>query len=235
MTVTRKMAQEVKDIINKKLDELALSLASKDSIEGLRSLILEQNQKILKQNEQISSLQNTIAKQDDIISKMEDKLCILSSSIENIKAQSDNNEQYSRRYCLRISGIDKEHNESSNLCLNKVVEVCKNLDINIDSSDIDRAHRVGKDKRAIIVKFFSFKKRTEVYKARKKENNNVKIYLNLTKARLNLLDGARSMINVNSNIEFVFADINCNPVAKLKNGSFVFFNNLDRIKSILAA
>ena len=96
------------------------------------------------------------------------------------------NEQYSRRYCLRIKGISKEKDESSTKCIDKVVKVCESLKINITKADIDRAHRVGEDRSTMIVKFFSFVKRTSLYKARKdcKDKN---IYLDITKNRLNWL------------------------------------------------
>lgn len=226
---TRKVSQEFESIINKKLNDLATTLATKDSINDLKGLII-------KQNEQICNLQNKINQQDEIISQLNDKIGVLTSSIEAVKLQSDCNEQYSRRYCLRLSGISKdEENENAAECVNKVVEVCKNLNLNINASDIDRAHRIGKDKKSVIVKFFSFKKRTDLYKARKKSTNNrLKIYLDLTKSRLALLDKARTLIDKKSKVEFVFADINCNPCAKLKNGAFVFFNSIDKFYKIIS-
>lgn len=227
---TRKVSQEFESIINKKLNDLASTLATKDSINDLKGLIIQQN-------EQICNLQNKINQQDEIISQLNDKIGVLTSSIEAVKLQSDCNEQYSRRYCLRLSGIskDEERNENATECVNKVVEVCKNLNLDINASDIDRAHRIGKDKKSVIVKFFSFKKRTDLYKARKKSTNNcLKIYLDLTKSRLALLDKARSLINKKSNVEFVFADVNCNPCAKLNNGAFVFFNSIDKFYKIIS-
>ena len=65
-----------------------------------------------------------------------------------------------------------------------------------------------------------------LYKKRKECNH--KIHLDLTKKRLKLLNDARTLIeNSFSNVDYVFADINCNIVAKLKNGPYKFFNNMD--------
>ena len=81
-------------------------------------------------------------------------------------------EQYGRKTSLRINGIETSSNETSNDVLEKVVNLCKDSDISVDLKDIDRAHRVGlpyvdkvsrKNCKSIIVKFISFKKRTEIY------------------------------------------------------------------------
>ena len=43
----------------------------------------------------------------------------------------------------------------------------------------------------------------------------------------------KKLIIDDSNIDFVFADINCNTVAKMKNGSFVFFNDINQFYKIV--
>ena len=77
----------------------------------------------------------------------------------------------------------------------------KNQKLKISKNDIDRAHRVGKDRSTIIVKFFSFVIRTALYKARK--NAEVKIYLDITKSRLVLLDEAKKLFDEDSAVDFV--------------------------------
>ena len=81
---------------------------------------------------------------------------------------TDNNEQYSQRYCLRINGIPTKRDEKASDCVKKVTEVCRNLQVDISQTDINRAHRVGREKSQMIVKFHSFKKRSDMYRARKK-------------------------------------------------------------------
>jgi len=115
-----------------------------------------------------------------------------------------------------------------------VVKVCEDINIDIAARDIDRAHRIGKNN-AIIVKFFAFKKRTLLYKNRKKLHDPVKIHLDLTKHRLNLLDEAKAIIPDATNVDFVFADINCNTVAKLKDNRFIFFDSIENFKDILTS
>ena len=121
------------------------------------------------------------------------KIPVLTAGISQALKGADDNEQYSRRYCLRIKGIDKEKDETGTKCIDKVITVCKHIKVDIIKNDIDRAHRVGKDRPTMIVKFFSFLKRTYVYKARKNSDKN-KIHLDITKKRLSLLDKAKKHI-----------------------------------------
>ena len=49
-----------------------------------------------------------------------------------------------------------------------------------------------------------FSKRSGVYRSRKSGGDKVKVYLDLTTQRLNLLDKARGKITPDCNVEFVF-------------------------------
>jgi uncharacterized coiled-coil protein SlyX len=235
--MTTRRSHEMEEMFERKLKQFTSTVASKDDIEELKSLISNLNEKILQQNKIITSLKVNVAEQDVTISKMEDRIGVLSSSLNVLKKKSDDQEQYSRRYCLRINGITKQPNESNEICVEKVIGVCKDLSLDIRHQDIDRAHRVGREKKCMIVKFFSFNKRTALYRARKKSKS-VKIHLDLTKTRLDLLDNARNLLTEKSNVEFVFADINCNTVVKLKGDElqykFTFFDSLEKFQEILA-
>ena len=219
---------DLDEIISKKLG----NLATKQGIEELKILINGLHNRIEAQNNEIISLKEKVSSQDTEISQLKDRLGVLSASVEAIKKDSDANEQYSRRYCLRINGIKKDHDESGKDCINKVLKVCEKFNVSVKENDIDRAHRVGREKKTMIVKFYSFEKRTSLYKARKQEKN-IKIHLDITRKRLSLLDAAKKLLSDNCGIDFVFADINCNTVAKMTNGDYKFFDNLEKLKSFL--
>ena len=133
----------------------------------------------------------------------------------------DNNEQYSRRLCLRINEIPlpEDGNESGEDCLDKVKQLISELpDIDIPEVVIDRAHRIGKFKtdengkiigKQVIVRFTTWRHRTLLYKNRKKLKD-VRIYLDLTKKRLDLLKLASRKVEGNENVSFAFSDLNCN-------------------------
>lgn len=223
------------DIMEKKLTEFGRSLAVEEGFNDLKDMFKELCTTLANQKLEIDSLNVKVTRNDLKISQLEDKVAVLTASVNAMKSHADNNEQYSRRQCLRINGIPKEDNESSNKCVDKVIDLCKNsLKVNIEKADIDRAHRVGKERKTMIVKFFSFSKRTSVYRARKAAGNqNHKIYLDLTHQRLNLLDKCKEKITENCKVKFVFADVNCNTVAKMKDDTFKFFDNEDKFDNIL--
>ena len=93
-----------------------------------------------------------------------------------IEAQAeamDDLEQYSRRNCLNFNGVSETVSEKP---MRLAIDLGRMLGVQLQPSDIDRAHRVGKPQqvqdgnsrdRPFIVKFVSHTKRDEVWRARK--------------------------------------------------------------------
>ena len=88
---------------------------------------------------------------------------------------------------------------------------------NLSGDCIDRAHRIGRDYkchktnktcRSVIVRFTSFKHRTSIYRNRNILKD-VRVKLDLTKKRYNILKSARSIADEKQDVNYVFADINC--------------------------
>ena len=67
------------------------------------------------------------------------------------------------------------------------------MNLDVKGEDIDRAHRIVRDRKTMIVKFYSFGKRRSVYKERKKAKNNIKIHLDLTKSSFTLLNKTKKL------------------------------------------
>lgn len=95
-------------------DEKLSTLASRKCIEELKTLIMDQNKKIEEQNEKIKAQDEKIQQQEVKINKqgsklniLRDRMAVLSGAIDYLKACSDNQEQYSRRSCLRINGTKR--------------------------------------------------------------------------------------------------------------------------------
>ena len=239
-------AAKQEEILEQKLLEFGKKLATKEDINEIKNLFTKLHERLDAQEKRILSLEEDCLHHEEKIENLEksvfdlknkvniicDKNAVLSSSLDFLTKQSDHQEQYSRRYCLRINGLEKIADESADKCIEKVVGLCNDLDLDISASDIDRAHRVGREKQSMIVKFHSFRKRTALYKARKNNNlsQNIKIRLDITKARLDLLDKAKALIVDNGPVDFVFADVNCNCVARLKSKSYKFFNDIESFK-----
>lgn len=137
-----------------------------------------------------------------VLAPLKEELENLKADMKTLIAKNDDLEQYSRRTCLRISGIRESRNEDvSQIVLN----LANRIGAGIDPSDIDRTHRVGKLRgaegadnanaeirgrgREIIVKFTNYNARLKFLKGRavlRNENANIFINEDLTKVRKTL-------------------------------------------------
>ena len=225
----------------------------------LRNLI-----KPLATNDRIDLVLNKIeeitARFEEKIKKQDERICTLESSLslrqntvdvllEQLSIKADETEQYSRRSCVRITGIEDNDKDVEDL----VVECFNKVNINVNKDDIERAHRIGVSYvddisklkvKPIIVKFHSWKKRTQFYQARprafvngvkKSEPLPFRVALDLTKIRLDLLKCARSLILNNPNFLYVYSNINCKLVIKDVNNKLHHFNTKGQLDKIIAS
>ena len=199
--------------MDKKLNEFKSSIIS-ELIENIKVLIQ-------------SEFQNTIQKYQNQLEQVSSTVAMLQQHVTNLKQENSNvqertridrqdlekyceeNEQYSRRLCLRIKNMKKQENESSDKVLEEIQCLFSEASINIPDACIDRAHRVSKTDGTMIVRFTTFRHRTIFYRKKKELKNGVKVHLDLTKARLDLLIKTSKYVKKLSNVDFVYADINC--------------------------
>ena len=87
------------------------------------------NIRIAQQYKEINHLKQINETQENTLSNFEDCVAVLSSAVDYLSSSTtylkkavDDQEQYSRGYCLRIHGIDIEENETAGKCVEKVVE-----------------------------------------------------------------------------------------------------------------
>lgn len=131
-----------------------------------------------------------------------EKVSTLESRIDSLEYQLDDLEQYSRRNCIKITGVaeGKEENtdEVALNVINKLILGPDKTSISLDK--VERSHRVGKPRddrpRDIIVKLTSYRDRALVYAKKsnlktynQNELNAHKIFINesLTRKRMDLL------------------------------------------------
>lgn len=125
----------------------------------------------------------------------------LTSRVATLEKAVDQGEQYSRRNCLRITGVPEEATENTD---DIVLKLATDLGTDVQLNDIDRSHRVGRVSAArtrprdIIVKFSTFRARQKLYKVRTslKDKGYNRIFLNedLTKVRSKVLFDARLIV-----------------------------------------
>lgn len=190
-------------------------------------------QNSLASKEDVANLTSMIKQQQVTITKLEKRIVDLESEVSSLHSRTEEGEQYSRRLCLRIDGIPVKSKETADEIRTAVSKVAKECGVVMPDEVIDRAHRIGKGKviagkteRQVIVRFTSFHYRTVFYKARK-TSKKFRVYLDLTKHRKDLL----SKINIDLAEKqtqdcFAFADVNCRLCVKLGD-SFHYISNYE--------
>ena len=169
------------EVFLKKVHEIARTIAHEvadTSCMKLRDLI-EQNEGRLHEVEvKVEERKHRLEQLEKEIEKKENRILKLETAANDLQ-------QYSRRSSLRIFGVPEKEKEDTDQIVCDLVS--SKLDIPITRNDIDRSHRTGKHlrdskhHRSIIVKFCSYRKRSEIIRARKKlKNTGITIQEDLT-------------------------------------------------------
>ena len=244
LTRMEQKLEELKTYLNEKflLQKESLSDIAKD----ICTSMLKKFEDVLKDS------QEEMKKQNLRVEKLESEKSLLQQHISELKQVNiemqkniDDNEQYGRRLCLRFDGLPVKENETSSMVLEDVKSLFEEAGIEIPDTVIDRAHRIGKGYtdpktqkkcKSVIMRFTTFRHRTIVYRSKKKLRNGVKVRLDLTKRRHDLLSDASKLVANNNQVLFCFADINCRLKVKWADDSRGdnFFTTLDELESLLA-
>ena len=84
-----------------------------------------------------------------------------------LERTTDDLEQYGRRLCIRIDGVEFNEDEIAEECTGKVLNMLQKSDVKISDKDSDQAHRIaskrtvsvdGKKVQQVIVKFLTWQK-----------------------------------------------------------------------------
>lgn len=123
------------------------------------------------------------------------------NEVVSLKMKVDDQEQYSRRMCIRVTGINETNGEDTNKL---VLDLATQMSVPLKPDDIDRSHRVGNARvgrnqrsRELIVKFTNYTSRLNFIKGRKRLRElgtNVYISEDLTKLRKNIYYECRQLV-----------------------------------------
>ena len=72
-----------------------------------------------------------------------------------------------------------------------------------------------------------------LYKARRKLKNGVKLHVDLSKKRFKLLLDAQKYVENAGEVQFVYADVNCNFKVRFRNDDASFFSLMQELEDIL--
>ena len=147
--------------------------------------------------------------------------------VSQLEATAVPSEQYIWWNSLRIAGIPEGLGEDTD---EQVLDLARDIDVDISLNDIDRSNRVGKPRtdkpRDIIVKFATYCARRKMYKARPttKDRGSKGVFLNedLIRARSRLLFNAHNLVK-SHRIQSAWSS----------DGTILIRDNDDRIHRIL--
>ena len=239
------------DQLSSKMEEMKLVIISE-----LKSEIASEiNRLLISQQELINNLATKVTMHESSISVLQTSVANLKNENSNLKltcstleGKTNQLEQYSRRQSLRIEGIElKGGNEPENpdKIVEKVHNMMKSVGMNTPIEAIDRAHRIGKAYarrsdnvlcKSVIVKFVSFRHRTEFYRKRKDLDKNNRVRIDLTKSNYQIFSHARNLINEKGlDQHYVFVDINCRiKIVDSTRGNESFVASMEEVDNFLA-
>ena len=140
----------------------------------------------------VADLRKALDSNTEVIRELRSALEERDRTISSLQNKIDDLEQYQRRQCLRVFGVEEKPNEDTDRI---IIDVAQKIGVDLSVSDIDRSHRVGRRDtgrpRPIIVKFISYRKRSEVFRCKKfLKGSGTTVREDLTRTRHQLLRDA---------------------------------------------
>lgn len=196
-----------------KFDELKSLISAETG--AIRSEIGVLNAKVLSVESALIDVKSENDTMKTVNTGLQTEIVQLRSDISDLNIKIDEQEQYSRRMCLRISGISDDTGDPTENVESKILKLVTKANIALEPSDIDKAHRLGRfqhdrsapgssnpSNRLIIVKFTNSKARQRLLDARKtmpKPPNAPAIYIaeDITRFRQNLAFQLRQLVRDN--------------------------------------
>ena len=149
-----------------------LSSSTKDAqVKGAKQLeVVSESIKFI--NEKFEEYEADLKQKEKEIAELKEDLTSLKEKFFQVDRTLDHQEQYSRRNCLLVHGVEEKYNEDTD---QEIINIVKN-DLGEETTihDIDRTHRLGKLNldnnvpRAIIVKFTRYNVRNKIFKTKEK-------------------------------------------------------------------
>ena len=179
--------------LDKKVNEIhLLSTTTNDAqIKGTRQL-MEVNGAIKFINENFEEFEADRKKKEQEIAELKSTINSLNVRLDKADRALDCQEQYSRRNCFLIHGIDEENQENADEVVINVLK--KEMDEEITHQDIDRSHRLGNRKlgknkpQPIIIKFLRYNVSVKIFKNKiKLQRKRISVKESLTKLKMEKL------------------------------------------------
>ena len=155
-------------------------------------------------SDEFGSVKNILIKAIDVIDNQAKHICFLNSELNRVNYRIDAQNQYGRKECLQVDGLDESvHGSDAEKIMFDIVDEIEDkakgkqgedIKINMKADHIQRCHFLGGGKRKLICKFIPYKIRMKILLNKKVINGarsgkykNVFISENLTPMRSRLL------------------------------------------------
>jgi hypothetical protein len=221
-----------------------------DEVSELKAKLQRMEQSLCSQYDIIKKLESRVAKVEADQILLESRSVVKDAVISTLRQQVIHLQQYTRRYSVTISGIDRKYNEKPADLKQEVAEIIGETNSPINIDDVDKLHRNGPrrgKKQEVIVRFKSHSAKESFYRSRKSiKRENIKVRPSLTQARKDLLHESQDVIrdmfppettSEKNPPEFVMADIHGNIQVKMshktRNGLFFTFNTIEELLQVI--
>ena len=180
MVCSKNLEKEVKE-----LKDLASS-NNANQIKGEKQL-LDLNDAVNFISNKLDDFERDKLEKEKIIKDLKEEVNCLRGKVDDKTAETDRQEQYSRRNCLLIHGIHENKNEYTDALALKVIDTKMEI----------KTHRIGKLKtngkpRPVIIKFVPYNDRKKVFSSKKLlKDSGVSITESVTAFRMKKLANAR--------------------------------------------
>ena len=127
------------------MDPVPDSMISMSCLERLLDVKLAELKNDMATKDCINELKNIIVEQKNRIEELESRVIVMGKLIQNLKERNNDNEQYQRRLCLRIGGVELKQGTDGELgeeCLKTVKKIFRELKVSIPDAVIDCARSV---------------------------------------------------------------------------------------------
>ena len=118
MVSPRSSTEDKKMVVSKEISDyftkLVEPLVTTERLEEMFGILKE---------EIVERFEEKLTAQNQKIVDLEEKIALQEKKIENLSIKCDHNDQYSRRYCFRMHGLEFDKNESQNDLVSKSLNV----------------------------------------------------------------------------------------------------------------
>ena len=105
-STTMELSEDILKHLGSCFDHLVLRLATREDVTEIKDDVSMLLRRVEEHCDKTDQLNSYVAKQDERIDVLEDRVAMLESHVQHLQKSHESQEQYSRRLCLQIDGIE---------------------------------------------------------------------------------------------------------------------------------